>query len=104
MPHCLRETGRRRFAGMVLRDVHAKLCQVQIVEMFDGQDGAQAMDAGDAEAAPFHGALYCAGPAGAKCRSSARSIIGRDRPLDTDELAERVAAMMGVRLVPERGH
>jgi hypothetical protein len=27
-----------------------------------------------------------------------------DRPLDAEELAERVAAMIGVRPVPERGH
>jgi hypothetical protein len=27
-----------------------------------------------------------------------------DRPLDAEELAERLAAMIGVRLVPERGH
>jgi len=27
-----------------------------------------------------------------------------DRPLDAEELAERVAAMLGVRLSPERGH
>jgi repressor of nif and glnA expression len=27
-----------------------------------------------------------------------------DRPMDANELAERVAAMMGVRLGPERGH
>ncbi len=27
-----------------------------------------------------------------------------DRPMDAEELAERVAAMMGVRLSPERGH
>jgi len=27
-----------------------------------------------------------------------------DRPLDAEELAERVATMLGVRLVPERGH
>jgi hypothetical protein len=27
-----------------------------------------------------------------------------DRPLDAEELAERVAAMIGVRLGPERGH
>jgi GrpB-like predicted nucleotidyltransferase (UPF0157 family) len=27
-----------------------------------------------------------------------------DRPLDAEELAERVAAMVGMRLVPERGH
>ncbi len=27
-----------------------------------------------------------------------------DRPLDAEEMAERVAAMLGVRLSPERGH
>jgi len=27
-----------------------------------------------------------------------------NRPLDAEELAERVATMLGVRLVPERGH
>ena len=27
-----------------------------------------------------------------------------DRPMDAEELAERIAAMMGVRLSPERGH
>jgi hypothetical protein len=27
-----------------------------------------------------------------------------DRPMDAEELAERVAAMIGVRLEPERGH
>jgi hypothetical protein len=27
-----------------------------------------------------------------------------DRPVDAEELAERVTAMLGVRLGPERGH
>jgi len=27
-----------------------------------------------------------------------------DRPIDAEELAERVAAMVGVQLAPERGH
>jgi hypothetical protein len=26
------------------------------------------------------------------------------RPMDPDELAERIFAMMGVRFIPERGH
>jgi hypothetical protein len=31
-------------------------------------------------------------------------LVKADGPLDAEELAQRVAAMMGVRLGPERGH
>jgi hypothetical protein len=32
------------------------------------------------------------------------ALAKADRPLDAEELAERIAAMIGVRHVPERGH
>jgi hypothetical protein len=33
------------------------------------------------------------------------AMLGKaDQPIDAEELAERLAAMIGVRLLPERGH